>query len=173
MKTSPTPLFIIFCMLISTCVYSQNNISVTGRYGINTIGFTAAVPVSQLGSIEGMYTISHDKIRQLLTAFYAERYIIGDNTNLEWFAGVGLHAGYRRVERIVTETGDIKFRLAKPDQQTETEKQFIGGADAIIGITYKIPNIPIMIGLDMKPNVDFINAGSMMVDGGVSVGFSF
>ena len=141
MKTPSTTLLIIACIFINTCVYSQNNISVSGRYGINTIGVTAAVPISQFGSIEGMYTISHDKIRQLLTAFYAERYIIGNNSNLEWFAGVGLHAGYRRVERIVTESGDIKYRLAQPDLQTETVKQFISGADAILGISYKIPNI--------------------------------
>ena len=174
MKNSPTHLFTIAALLISSCVYSQNRISVMGRYGINTNGITAAIPISPNGSIEGMYTMSHDKVRRLFTALYEERYAIGNNTNFEWFAGVGLHAGYNRMENIVAVPSEPKYdRLTETVNTSVIERKFVSGADAVLGITYRVPGIPLTIGIDMKPNVDFVNKGSMMVDGGVRAGFSF
>lgn len=173
MKKTLTLIITIACMCVSTYTYSQNDISLTARYGINTIGLTAAVPVSSVGSIEGMYTISHDKSRCLFTGLYEERYMIAHKPHIQWFAGVGLHAGYRKLEKMVNVNDPKDDRLIYPGLMPFKNKQFIAGADAIIGISYKIPHIPVMITLDAKPNTDFINQGSMMVDGGIRLGLSF
>ena len=131
------------------------------------------MPVSIKGGLEGMFTIGHDNSRYLFTGLYEERYMIADNPDLVWFAGVGLHVGYRKIG-IPAYIDILKDRLVEPVIiPATTEKHLIGGADAIIGITFRFPGIPIIIGLDMKPNTDFINAGSMMVDGGIRAGLSF
>lgn len=170
MKTLIT-ILIAACVGVSTGASAQSNrAAITARYGLNTQGVSAVLHFNERSAVEGLYTMSHDKNRVLGTAFYQEYFSIGNSGNLQYYAGIGLHAGYTKYVEMV-EPGKFSRLIQTPTEVTK--KKFLGGADVIVGINYKFGGSPIMIGLDVKPNMDFINSGSMLVDGGIRLGIAF
>lgn len=76
---------------------------------------------------------------------------------LAWFVGPGLHIGFWK-DQYKTDYG------SKADL----------GIDGIIGLDYKIPDIPINISLDWQPSVTLIGDASFApASGGVAVRFTF
>jgi len=76
---------------------------------------------------------------------------IQDVDGLYWFYGYGAHIGFY----------DAKYT----HWDTEGTSTVIG-IDGIIGVEYKIPRVPIAIGLDWKPYVNLIGYSHFFGDGG-------
>ena len=172
MKTIFTILTIV-TLLQSTTAKAQKSISISARYGINTAGLSATVYLPYAGAIEGLFTISHDRSRVLLTTMYETFIPLGKQHNFILYAGAGLHAGYIKTNEIV-HSEFIKYGEVRVQQDDiVVKKKLLTGADAILGINYYIPSSRFYVGIDCKPNTDFINAHSMMVDGGVRIGVTF
>ena len=169
-------LFTIFTavtLLCSSATNAQSSLSISARYGINTLGLSATAYLPYAGAIEALFTISHDKSRILLTSIYENIIPLGNNKRFVLYAGAGLHAGYKKSYTTV-HTEFLKYEEVRvQEENTIVNKTLLTGADAIVGINYNIPSSSFYVGLDFKPNVDFINAHSMAVDGGVRIGVSF
>ena len=172
MKTLFT-FFTTTALLLSISSNAQKTVSISARYGINTIGLSGTVYLPYSGAIEALFTISHDNNRVLLTSMYENYIPLGNKKNFVLYAGAGLHAGYKKTTSIEY-TEVVKYEVGiEMQESTITKKTLITGADAIVGMNYNIPSSSLYVGLDFKPNVDFINGHSMMVDGGVRFGISF
>ena len=172
MKTTFIILTIV-TFLLSATTKAQKSFSISARYGINTAGLSATAYLPNAGAVEGMFTISHDRSRVLLTTMYETFMPLGHKHNFILYAGAGLHAGYIKTNEIV-HAEFIKYGEVRVMQDDiVVKKKLLTGADAILGINYNIPSSHFYVGLDCKPNTDFINGSSMMVDGGVRLGIEF
>lgn len=160
-------------LLFSLSVSAQKFVSISARYGINTVGLSAIVYLPYSGAVEALVTVSHNRNRVLLTSMYENYRSLGQRKNLVVYAGAGLHAGYVKTFSTV-HTEILKFGEVREQQENIlVKKTLVTGADAILGMNYNIPSSAFYVGLDFKPNMDFINSRSMMVDGGVRLGISF
>lgn len=160
-------------LLLSASAKAQKSVSISARYGINTMGLSATIYLPYAGAIENLFTTSHDRNRVLLTSMYETMVPLGQKHNFVLYAGAGLHAGYKKTFKTV-QSVILKYdEVNVPQTEIITNRSFITGADAILGINYNIPYSRFYAGVDLKPNTDFINAHSMMVDGGVRIGVSF
>ncbi len=76
---------------------------------------------------------------------------INNADGLSWFYGFGGHIGFY--------DGDYAYWA---DEGNHT----VIGIDGIIGLEYKIPDIPITLGLDWKPAFDVFGNSRFFADGG-------
>lgn len=81
---------------------------------------------------------------------------------LDWFIGLGAHAGYYKV-------GDYR----NPQQEFYTENVISIGVDGILGIEYIIMAVPFSIGIDLKPYFDFLNPGPGSFDTALTIRYTF
>ena len=68
---------------------------------------------------------------------------------------------------------DIDRRGRRDGSDVPKSKKFIWGTSALVGVSYKIPGAPFVLGLDVKPYVDFVNGKSSISDAALSIGFCF
>lgn len=77
--------------------------------------------------------------------------------SLSWFVGPGVHVGFWKDQY-------------KNEYNSKTDL----GIDGIIGLDYKIPDIPINLSLDWQPSVTLIGDASFApASGGIAVRFTF
>jgi hypothetical protein len=162
--------------LISTTSQAQlYKFSVDSRLGAKTYGISTRYFAGNTSAIEGIFTMSHDHSRYLFTGLYEEHYQLGNIEGLTWFAGAGMHVGYSRIKNDDSKNEARTYQyyqLAQPSSPSD-EKTLIAGVDVIGGVEYKFNKVPLHIGIDVKPYVDFMNSTSSIFDGGVRVGFTF
>jgi hypothetical protein len=162
--------------LISTTSHAQlYKFSADARMGAKTYGISTRYFASNVSAIEGIFTMSHNHSRYLFTGLYEEHFQLGNIEGLTWFAGAGMHVGYSRIRSTDLKNGERIYQYYQlPEPATKTvEKDFIAGVDVIGGLEYKFNKVPIHIGIDVKPYVDFMNSESSIFDGGVRIGFAF
>jgi len=80
---------------------------------------------------------------------------------LNWYYGVGGHVGF------YSDDYDPPY----DDYDHGSEPVF--GVDGILGIEYKIQEIPFTIGVDIKPFLEFTDPGLYFWDAGLTVRFTF
>lgn len=101
--------------------------------------------------------------------------IIPEAKNLQWYVGGGLHAGAYRGRYYYA----VQYRRYR-DEDRYYEYRYddrvypVLGADIVLGLEYKIPDLPLVIGADYKPYFDIYRSyGGFYQDAAVSVRFSF
>lgn len=148
--------------LITSVLYGQQGQTGVGlRMGTDP-GITVKHFVTQTGAIEG---ILHTGYRGLLvTGLYEWHKSIGEaeTPGLKLYGGIGGHFGvfnrYAYYKRYYYY--DVVYVYSRPSL----------GPDAIVGIEYDFSEIPLNLGLDLKPGVDFYSgSGYMYLDGALSV----
>jgi hypothetical protein len=84
--------------------------------------------------------------------------------NLLWFYGLGGHVGTYKYQDYYA-----------PDNSRYYKSGYFPevGADAIIGIEYKFPNLPWALSVDVKPYVNFVGGHAGGIDGALSVRYTF
>lgn len=147
-------LAIAVCMLAgATLLQAQQGQTGVGlRLGTDP-GITIKHFVRPNGAIEG---ILHTGYRGLLvTGLYEWHKPLTDPIGLKLYGGVGAHFGvfnrygyYRRGPYYY----DVVYVYNRPSF----------GPDAIIGIEYDFEDIPLNLGIDLKPGIDFYNGYSYM-----------
>ena len=164
---------VIISVLFSVCTKAQSyKASVETRVGIKTLGIATRVFINPVAAVDGIFSVGYDNKRVLFTALYEEHYAVKDVTDrFKLFCGAGMHIGFTRNDEVKNDE-NLNIRT-KFSQVSRPDKLFIIGADAIVGMDYKLNKVPINIGIDIKPNVDFMNGRTILLDGGVRVGFTF
>jgi hypothetical protein len=154
-------LTIAVCMAAgSTTVHAQQGQTGVGlRLGTDP-GITIKHFVAPNGAIEGILGTGYRGL--LVTGLYEWHKPIGTEPGLKLFGGIGGHFGvfnryayYRKGPYY-----DVVYVYNRPSI----------GPDLILGMEYDFTDIPLNLGLDLKPAVDFYGGYSYMyLDGALSI----
>lgn len=129
-------------------------------YGLNAKYFLRLHPTTRVhNALEGMLTYRYEGAN---ATFLFEHHQNAFNTEgLNVYFGGGAHFGF--------------WNSSAVDWDTEkTGYHPYTGLDAIVGIEYVMPDLPLSIGLDWKPSVNFISDVNLMIDDiALSVRFLF
>lgn len=161
LHTSVRTLTIAVCMLAGANLAraQQGQTGIGLRLGTDP-GITVKHFVRPNAAIEG---ILHTGYRGLLvTGLYEWHKPLSDPTGLKFYGGIGAHLGVFNRYRY--------YRYGPYYDVVYVSNRASFGPDAIIGIEYDFTEIPLNLGLDLKPAVDFYHGYSYMyVDGAISV----
>jgi hypothetical protein len=169
MKKCKLPALCLFISLLPHALFAQDTrVIVSARLTANSSGAAISVFTDRKAAVEGIYASSNDYFQQVFTCLYTEHYQFFNVEGLKWFMGAGLHAGYYKLVKpgSAPKPAFITYEKAKT-------KILFAGSDAIFGMTYKFRRIPFLIGIDIKPYVNFINEESQLWDGAARIGVSF
>lgn len=86
---------------------------------------------------------------------------------LDFVYGGGVHAGYFPYEP------QGYYKRVKTDASYYTKSVVTIGADVTVQIEYKIPKVPVTLGIEAVPFYEFVNPGPEFVDFGVSIRYVF
>jgi hypothetical protein len=120
-------------------------------------------------TIEGIISRTYDKSRTLLTITYQEHSRFFSSKKINWFVGVGLHAGVLRTSRTILATNNgaealPRFLTAQPaENDVIVSNRLVTGADLIVGLRYSFSN-KMTMNLDVKPYTDFLNGKATLGD---------
>ncbi|RTQ50763.1 hypothetical protein EJV47_09040 [Hymenobacter gummosus] len=129
-------------------------------------------------AVEGLVTTEYLGRGARFTLLFEKHWtIVPDVKNLQWYVGAGLHAGAYRGRYYYA----VAYRYRKnkdyrvyyyPAYEDKTYPVF--GADFVLGLEYKIPDLPVVIGVDYKPYFDVFDGHTgVYQDAAASVRFSF
>ena len=151
---------------LSIQAQKRYTVAISPRLGVNTYGITGTIFINSASAVDCIFSMGHDQQRFLFTALYEEHYNVKNVTDrFKLFCGAGMHIGFASNHENI-----VKGKFNRTDRPGNF---FIAGADGIFGIEYTLKHLPLNIGIDTKPNVDFINGATMFCDGGLRVGFVF
>ncbi|NJK86244.1 MAG: hypothetical protein HC906_09990 [Bacteroidales bacterium] len=157
-----TALFIVLLFSISSELVAQYNFAVGLRAG-TTAGITLKKITAQESAIEGILGFCGDCFS--ITGLYEKNPQILDIKGLNWYYGVGLHVTF-----YVDRDAEPFFRNKDYDNNE------LGlGIDGIVGLEYKIPDIPLAISIDLKPFIEITTQSDVFFwfDPGIGIKLAF
>jgi len=135
------------------------NAAVGLRIAESSFGITAKIFSSPITNFEGIF--SYGSKSYLLTCLY-EINSNRKNEGLNLFYGFGGHIGFFGAN-------GKYFILPTKDYNNAS----VIGLDIIFGLNYKFSNAPIIIGIDVKPFIDFYYGTAIFIDGAISIHYTF
>lgn len=120
-------------------------------------GFTIKHFFSEKSALEGLLTTKWHGFD--FTGLYEVHFPAFDTEYMRWFCGGGAHLGYYN--------GDY-VEWGSPGSTTA-----VMGFDGILGIEYTFEEVPINVGLDMKPVVNVIGHNGFWAEFGISARYVF
>jgi hypothetical protein len=147
-------LFILTIILIfSSTLFSQDYKTGIGLRGGWTSGLTVKHFIKSGQAIEGILSSNWGWRGYRITALYEvhKAAFADDIEGMYWYYGGGIHFG----------DGGYYYYRWKDDPYYgkggyyERRRHVAFGIDGILGLEYKIQEIPITLGLDVKPFIDF------------------
>lgn len=130
-------LILSLLLLVATTISAQNYGTGVGvRLGYDS-GLTVKHFTSKETAIEGILSFSPKHFQ--LTGLYEWQRPLSLLENLDWFIGLGGHVG------------------AIHHNKKDYSNSFLIGVDMIAGVEYLIPSVPISVGIDWKPTINFTN----------------
>jgi hypothetical protein len=132
---------------------------------------------SKNAAVEGLVTTEYRAKGARFTLLFEKHWtIVPDIKNLQWYVGAGLHAGAYRGYHYY----GVAYRYKKKRDYIvyypvyEDKLYPVFGADFVLGVEYKIPDLPVVIGVDYKPYFDVFDGNTgVYQDAAASVRFSF
>ena len=126
-------------------------------------------------ALEGLLTREYAARGGRLTLLLEKHQPISEVRGLQFYYGAGAHLGVYQ-GRYYFE--DVRFRRGKNKyyyRQYYTEDSYlVGGADLVLGLEYKVPDLPFVVGLDYKPFFEvFQGYTGFYNDAAVSLRFTF
>lgn len=140
---------IAFMFLIATSLEAQNyKTGIGGRIGFFN-GFTIKHFIQNDKALEGLLSFRWNGF--VITGLYEYQKPLKGVKNLDWFVGIGGHAGF-------WDAGYYYWRDRR-------DSYSVIGMDLIGGLEYTFDEVPINIGLDWKPAFNFIGDDHVWIDG--------
>lgn len=134
-------------LLISGMISAQYNFAVGFRSG-GTSGITLKKKYEN-SAVEGIVGFWHDGLS--VTALWKKSAMAFDVSNLNWYYGIGGHVS------VYGENFDGKGGISwyrHPHEIHDGKVAF--GVDGIVGLEYKIPQLPFAFSFDIKPLVEAV-----------------
>jgi hypothetical protein len=138
------------------------------RLGAFTSGVTFKGFVGTRGALEGMAGFGRRSFHT--TLLYEHHIPIPSVQGLNLYVGGGGHAGFFRDDGTYLV---YKYRGEKVYVVGDGRSAVVPGADFIFGAEYKFKNVPIVVGADMKPFIDFYDGVYAYPDLGIFGRFVF
>ncbi len=192
MKRIPFILFIILLALPGFTASAQSKKGSGGSSGYNTGiglrggGYSSGLTVKHfMGSgkgvaIEGLLTTEYKARGVRLTMLGEKHHGVADVQGLQFYYGAGFHAGsyqgryYFADERYYYKGRKGDGYLVRREYLRDEETYVAFGADLILGLEYKLPDLPFVVGVDYKPYFDVFNGYTGFYnDAAVSLRFTF
>ena len=131
--------FILGLLLLLTGSLSAQNYStgIGARLGYDS-GLTVKHFLGSETAVEGVLSFSPKHFQ--ITGLYEWQRPLSLVENLDWFIGLGGHLG------------------SIHHNKKEYSNSFLVGIDMIAGVEYLIPTVPLTLGLDWKPTINFTNS---------------
>jgi hypothetical protein len=118
-------------------------------------------------AFEGTITTGYRAV--VLTALFEKHLPIFEVDGMNLLFGGGVHVGrWRRVAYYTPQFDDENVYYVKRFDNTPS-----AGVDGIVGVEYKIPDIPFSIGADIKPFVDVFHPYESWAEGAITVRYVF
>ena len=130
-------------------------------------------------AIEGLLTTEYKARGVRLTVLGEKHHGVADVKGLQFYYGAGFHAGsYQGRYYFADERYYYKGRKGDGylvrDYRFDEETYVAFGADLILGLEYKLPDLPFVVGVDYKPFFDVFNGYTGFYnDAAVSLRFTF
>lgn len=123
-------------------------------------GVTIKHFVTKHVAAEGMISIAHKSI--ITTALFEQNVTFKDAPSLKFYYGTGMHISFFKQGGRYYNTDRKIYKIPRAY-----------GIDFIAGIDYKFLHVPINVGMDFKPFIDFVDNAPFYPDGSISVRYTF
>ncbi|OGX86662.1 hypothetical protein BEN47_12680 [Hymenobacter lapidarius] len=191
MKRIPFILFIILLALPGFTASAQSKKGGGGSSGHNTGiglrggGYSSGLTVKHfVGSgkgvaIEGLLTTEYKARGIRLTVLGEKHHGVADVKGLQFYYGAGFHAGsyqgrYYFADERYYYKGRKGDRYLVREYRADEETYVAFGADLILGLEYKLTDLPFVVAVDYKPFFDVFNGYTGFYnDAAVSLRFTF
>ena len=130
--------------------------------GISVKGF-----VNSTSAIEGIASFGRNSF--IATGLYEKHFEIPGATGLNMYVGAGGHIGFFGYRGSYFYKNKNKYYYVYDERHTAV----VPGIDLIIGLEYKIKDVPLAIGVDIKPFIDFFDGSGFYFDGALNVRYVF
>lgn len=162
-------LFVLFALLTATMTLKAQEYQ-TGlglRLGGINRGITVKHFLGGTSAIEGIVGFARHSIS--ITGLFEKHQPFPTAPGLSWYYGGGAHIG--------SMSGDYTYgyyhsNKDKYDYHENYDNTFYMGVDFIIGLEYKFKDVPISLGLDVKPQIDIVPGFYTYFDGALSIRFT-
>ena len=131
-------------------------------------------------AIEGLLTTEYKARGGRLTVLGEKHIGIPDAKGLQFYYGAGFHAGayqgryYFADDRYYYKGRKGDIYLVRGDYRYDDATYIAFGADLILGLEYKLQDLPFVVGVDYKPYFDVFNGYTGFYnDAAVSLRFTF
>ncbi|MBI5218626.1 MAG: hypothetical protein HY958_06835 [Bacteroidia bacterium] len=153
----------LFIILFSGITVAQSYKGAIGaRFGFYN-GITLKGFTNSKSAFEGMLVSRWHGI--ILAGLYEYHFPVKEVKGLNLFLGGGLHFGYF--------DGDRYDNYIGHHYDTHNDYTVVGG-DLIFGAEYTFKDIPLNVGLDWKPAINFVNDDNLWFDGvALSIRYTF
>ncbi len=165
MKTKLHYYSVALLLIIATSAQAQDYGTAIGiRLGSLAGGINVKTNLNTNSAIEGIVGFGHHSY--IFTALYEKQHPINSAEGLSWYVGAGAHIGFFDHHGTYWR---YKYRGEKYYYAYEDgENAVVPGIDAIIGLEWKIPGAPLLLGIDLKPQIDFHHGASSYFDAAIN-----
>jgi hypothetical protein len=165
---------VVMSSIISNPVKAQDYKNAIGLRGGFSSGLTFKHFIKETAALEAILALYPHAMN--VTLLYEKHAYAFGTKEFRWFYGAGGHFGafngYAYRDQYFHDRYDRdKYGYYDGyDPNFNYNRNFFNiGIDAILGLEYKITEIPFTIGVDLKPYIDLIYFGNNYVDGALSV----
>ena len=154
--------------------------------GLRGGGYSSGLTIKHfLGSkngvaIEGLLTTEYKARGARLTVLGEKHLGVADVKGLQFYYGAGFHAGayqgryYFADDRYYYEGRKGNLYLVRGDYRYDETTYVAFGADLILGLEYKLSDLPFVVGVDYKPYFDVFNGYTGFYnDAAISLRYTF
>ena len=155
--------------------------------GLRGGGYSSGLTIKHfLGNgvaIEGLLTTEYAAHGGRLTILGEKHHSLADVKGLQFYYGAGFHAGSYQARYYFADdrfyyngrNGDLYFYKGNKYGYYYDETSYIAvGADLILGLEYKLPDLPFVVGIDYKPFFEvFHGYNGFYNDAAISLRFTF
>lgn len=153
-------LILVFLLIGSSSVFAQDYKTAVGFRGGFPTAITGKYFINKTDALEGLLSGYRGGFE--ITGLYERHANAFDVPYLNWYYGAGGHIGA------------FDGEIARPNYYfNDRGRGFTFGLDAILGLEYTLTEIPFVIGIDMKPSLDFAPDPRLWFGGGLSFRFYF
>lgn len=161
-KTIGITLMLLTCGCLQS-ISQTNHLSFRYRFGADYQAVSMGIFLNNHAELLINHSALKSKPRRMVDVLYVEHFQLGSG-GFGFYAGAGMHFGMGLSKKNV--------RMELPDPFL-SPRRFITGADAILGLEYKMKKLPLLLSADVKPYTDFFNEEASVLQAALSVGFHF
>lgn len=161
---------LVICVI---CIFALQQNSVAQDYktgfGVRAGGYQNAISIKHFFrpsvAVEGLIGNGYFRRGVSLTILIEKSVTAFDREEFQFFYGAGAHIGSYR--------GDYFYRDYYKKKYRYYNDGFVAlGLDGIIGLEWKIPEIPLSLGVDIKPTIELAQPGLSIIDPGFTIRFT-